>query len=61
MFTPVADRKTCSLLPNGTDKICGFPKRNKSSEFFDEDYRIRNLKCIVAADDLVLNNTDNVL
>jgi hypothetical protein len=53
----LADRRTCSLLPNGTDKICGFPIRNQNSEFFDENYRIRNPKYIVATDDLVLNNT----
>jgi len=35
--------KTCSLLLNGTDKICGFRTRNQSSDFFHENYRIHNL------------------
>jgi hypothetical protein len=52
--------KTCSLLLNGTDKICGFRTRNQSSDFFHENCRIHNLKCIVTTYDLVLYKAGDV-
>ena len=58
--SPVADYKRCALLPNVTDKICGFRTRNQRSEFFHENYRIHNLKCIVTTYDLVLYKAGDI-
>jgi hypothetical protein len=56
----MADHRACSLLPNGTDRVCGFRTRNQNSDFCNENCRRHNPKCIVTTDDLVVNNRDSV-